>query len=214
MRRNGVTKIRRRTAGRLTALLLLAALAAACSDDDSPGEGAQDGGSPDGVDAGTSESAQVSEDCPAGTDSLTGYPPEGYGAARSLTVCLYQADDEGTLRATWSAELGAEPAEKVVRAVALGPRADCPAPAARDDQQVLLRVQTENDFGSEPLWHDYLMRLEECASVVDLTESDLRGGPRAVAVTERVLAPWAGEGLGEHVDRDSLPESLASALDR
>jgi hypothetical protein len=214
MRPSGVTRIRRRAAGRATALLLLAALTAACSDDDSPAEGAPDGGSPDGADAGTSESAHISDDCPAGIDSVTGYPAEGYGAARSLTVCLYQADGEGTLRATWSAELGAEPAEKVVKAVALGRRADCPAPAPRDDQQVLLRVQTENDFGSEPLWRDYLMRLGECASVVDLTESDLRGGPRVVAVTGRVLAPWAGEGLGEHVDRDAVPEPLASALDQ
>lgn len=217
MRPNGM-RTRRRTLGPLTTVLLLAALTASCGDDgstdgDSQDGGSQEGGSQEGAGTGTSESPQVSDDCPGDTDTLAGYPPEGYGAARSLTVCLYRTDDDGALRATWSAELGAEPAEQVVKAVALGRRADCPAPGAGDAQQVLLRVETENDFGSEPLWHDYLMRLDGCASVVDLTEGDLRGGPREVAVSERVLAPWAGEGLQEQLDRDALPESLAPALE-
>lgn len=195
-----------RTAGRVTALLLLAALTAACSDGDSENDAEQAGSE-------TPDSSQVSDDCPASTGSLTGYPPEGYGAARSLTVCLYRTGDDGTPAPVWSAELGAGPAEQVVRAVALGRGTDCPAAAAGDEQQVLLRVETANDFGAKPLWHDYLVRLDQCASVVDLTQGDLRGGPTVVAVDGRVLAPWAAEGVADRLDIDVLPDEVASYLE-
>jgi hypothetical protein len=191
--------------------VLLAALGAACSDEDPQGASEGEPDSESGESA--PHAGPVSDDCPASTTNGTGYPAEGYGEPRSLTVCLYQKDDSGALRATWSDELGPEPAAQVVRAVALGPRTDCPAAGPGDSQQVLLRVQTENDFGSKPLTRDYLMHLDGCPSVVDLTESDLRGGPASVGVTGRMFAPWVGEELASHLESGSLPDEVASYLE-
>lgn len=207
MRRSGVKAL-------LAALPALAFVLAGCGSDtgsESDGGNGGNGSTPGADDGARVVTGEVSSDCPASTDALPGYPPEGYGAPRSLTVCLYRSDG-GTLRPAWSAELGPRPGKQVVRAVGLGRRSDCRAPEASDEQQLLLRVQTDNDFGDEPLWRDYLVKLDDCPAVVDLTQSDLRGGPTSVDVTERLLAPWAGEGVPEELDVTGLPDDLASYL--
>ncbi len=171
------------------------------------------GAAPDVAAAILESLTEVGEDangCPAQPKPETRYPVEGFGDVRGVSVCLYADDEAGALSRTWTESLGAEEADRLVRGVALGRRADCdPASANRSDQRVLLRASFDDDFGSKPLVRDYLVELGECSAVLDLSEGVI-GTPRPVALSERILDAWASDGVRAYVGGGSVPRDLAS----
>ncbi len=159
---------------------------------------------------------EVGEDdngCPAQPREETRYPAEGFGDNLAMAVCVYQANagaGDRTLRRTWTERLGPEEADRLVRGVALGRRADCaPSEGREREQKVLLRVEVSNDFGGRTLMRDYLVELGDCPAVLDLSESVI-GTPRPVALSERIMAAWAGAGVQAYVAGGSVPGDVAS----
>lgn len=172
------------------------------------------GAAPDVVEAVVDSVREVDEDahgCPSSAKPRTGFPVEGYGKNLALSVCFYQAVGQGPLARTWTQQLGADEADALVRAVALGRPAQCATGGDRTDQRLILRVSAEDDFGTEPLVRDYLVRLGECASVEDLSKRDVLG-PEPVVLTPRVLRPWAVDGVAAYVSAGALPPDLATAF--
>lgn len=147
--------------------------------------------------------------CPAAPEPERGHLDEGYGAPRSLSVCLYDRRRAAGWDRTWSARLAASAAGRLTDTVEAAQPATCDAERP-PDQLLLLRATTDDPFGDHPVPRDFLVDVGGgCPTLTPAASSALSAArPASLALTDDLVRPWASDGVRTYVVGMGLPRSL------
>lgn len=141
--------------------------------------------------------------CPAEPRVESRYPDEGYGAPRSLSVCLYDERSADGWNRTWSARLPASAAKRLLDRLEAAKAARCESDRS-PGQLLLLRITTDDPFGNRPLFRDNLVDVDSgCPTLTPGADE-----ARHFALTAQLVRPWASDGVSTYVVGTGLPRSL------